>query len=152
MEYFQNYYITPHTRISPYIIGLLFGYYIFKQNKRKAKINKFINVSAWIVSLIVMICTVVYSHKFHEENHDYNRIEACFYLTFGRTLWTLALVWIIWSCKNGYGGQTYLNIIKISLIYTYCRFSEYNFIVALFSCFKQGDLWNIFATYNSSVV
>ncbi|KAJ8965283.1 hypothetical protein NQ314_004246 [Rhamnusium bicolor] len=109
-QYFTTYYIIPHIRAATYIIGLGFGYIVFQTNGMKIKINKWLNIGLWLISLSVMATTVLSSHIFYLESHDYNQLEASVYLTFSRSAWTLGVVWIMWSCMHGYGGKFYFSI------------------------------------------
>ncbi|XP_044255130.1 nose resistant to fluoxetine protein 6-like [Tribolium madens] len=103
-EYFQRHYIAPHVRASPYIIGLGFGYTIFKTKGKKISLGLFWKLLGWIVALIFLLCVVLGSHVFQEENHDYNRLESSLYLSCSRSAWVLGIAWIIWACVQGYGG------------------------------------------------
>ncbi|KAJ3658525.1 hypothetical protein Zmor_010259 [Zophobas morio] len=103
-RYFQRHYIAPHVRASPYVIGLGFGYTIFKTKGKRIKTRPGINVFGWIITIILMCSVVVGSHVFQEENHDYNRIESSLYLSCSRSAWVLGIAWITWACVHGYGG------------------------------------------------
>ncbi|KAJ8977936.1 hypothetical protein NQ317_017404 [Molorchus minor] len=109
-KYFTDYYLVPHLRAAPYILGLAFGYVIFQTRNRKIKINKWFNISMWSISLAVMLATVIGSRNFYLENHEYNRLEATCYLVFSRPAWTLGVMWIMWSCMHGYGGNVRKNL------------------------------------------
>ncbi|XP_015840383.2 nose resistant to fluoxetine protein 6 isoform X1 [Tribolium castaneum] len=103
-KYFQQHYIAPHTRAPPYILGVLFGYCLFTLKDRKTKMNFFTNLSGWFLATIFMSVSVVGSYSFQMENHDYNQLEASLFLSCSRSAWTFGLIWIIWTCVNGYGG------------------------------------------------
>lgn len=103
-KYFSKYYITPHIRVAPYILGLTFGYIIFYTKNLKLKVNPWLNAFLWVISFIFMSSAMFGSHIFFLDSHEYNRLESSLYLTFSRTGWTMGLVWIIWSCINGQGG------------------------------------------------
>ncbi|CAH0555457.1 unnamed protein product [Brassicogethes aeneus] len=103
-DYFKYYYTQPHVRISPYIIGIVFGYFLFKTKEKNIKISKTACISLWMLALSVMGTTIISSRILQLENHEYNPYESASYLAFSRSAWTLCLVWVIWACKNGYGG------------------------------------------------
>ncbi|RZC34464.1 nose resistant to fluoxetine protein 6-like, partial [Asbolus verrucosus] len=103
-EYFQKHYITPHTRAPPYIIGLGFGYCLHQLKGKKVKMGVITNFSGWIVAVVSMVSSVVGCRNFQLENHDYNRLEASVFLSCSRSAWTAGLMWMVWSCVNGYGG------------------------------------------------
>lgn len=99
--------MAPHIRAAPYIIGIAFGYIIFRTKGSRIKINSWANVLLWIVSATLMLASMFGCHVFYLDSHEYNRLESSIYLTFSRTGWTLGLMWIMWSCINGQGGMYY---------------------------------------------
>jgi peptidoglycan/LPS O-acetylase OafA/YrhL len=103
-EYFQRHYITPHTRAPPYIIGLGFGYCLFKLNGEKIKMSTFTKATGWVLSATLMATSVVSCHIFQLEDYDYNRLETSLFISCSRSAWTAGVVWIVWSCVNGCGG------------------------------------------------
>ncbi|XP_044271288.1 nose resistant to fluoxetine protein 6-like [Tribolium madens] len=103
-KYFQQHYITPHTRAPPYILGVLYGFYLFTLKEKKIKMNFFTILSGWLVAATLMTVSVVGNYSFQMENHDFNRLEASLFLSCSRSAWTFGVIWIIWSCVNGYGG------------------------------------------------
>ncbi|CAH1370736.1 unnamed protein product, partial [Tenebrio molitor] len=103
-RYFQKHYIAPHVRASPYVIGLGFGYAIFKTKGKKIEMGFGMKFAAWIITIIFMFSVVVGSHVFQEENHDYDRLESSMYLSCSRSGWVLGIAWIVWACVHGHGG------------------------------------------------
>ncbi|KAG5898775.1 hypothetical protein JTB14_010985 [Gonioctena quinquepunctata] len=136
-KYFSRYYIAPHIRAAPYIIGLTFGYVIFRTKGETIKISKTTNVVLWMISSLLMATAMFGCHIFYLEAHDYNRLEASAYLTFSRSAWTVGLVWIMWSCMNGHGGiiNDFLSahIFKVLGRITYAIFLIHS-IVQLYKC------------------
>ncbi|KAK6641445.1 hypothetical protein RUM44_013156 [Polyplax serrata] len=82
-------YVPTHTRASPYIIGILVGYYL--HNLKKAK-TKFV------------ISKVGPSKREPVEEHPYNRIESSLYISLHRVGWSFAMSWIIICCVHNKGG------------------------------------------------
>ncbi|CAH1155908.1 unnamed protein product [Phaedon cochleariae] len=103
-KYFSEYYIAPQNRAAPYIIGLAFGYVLFHTRDKQIKIGKMTNIMLWAISSALLSTAMFGCHIFYMSTHDYDRFESSSYLTFSRSAWTIGLVWIIWSCMNGYGG------------------------------------------------
>lgn len=137
-KYFQNHYITPHTRASPYILGLGLGYAFFKCGSTKIKMSTTVNIIGWVLAGILMFTTVIGCRSFQLENHDFNRLEASLFLSSSRSAWTLGIIWIVWSCRNGYGGI--INQILGSLIFRVLgRISYAIFLLhLLLQLFKNG--------------
>ncbi|KAJ3658758.1 hypothetical protein Zmor_010479 [Zophobas morio] len=105
-KYFQHHYIAPHTRAATYIIGLGLGYSLQKTRGRKIQISYPITLSLWIISIGSMLVSLIGCHVFHEEVHDYNRLEASVFLSCSRSAWTIGVGWMVWACIHGYGGIT----------------------------------------------
>lgn len=104
-KYFSRYYIMPHVRAAPYLIGLFFGYVIFHTKTTKITINPWVNCLLWTASFAIMFSSMFGCHIFYLDSHEYNRLESSLYLTLSRTGWTIGLVWIMWACINGQGGM-----------------------------------------------
>ncbi|EFA01530.2 Nose resistant to fluoxetine protein 6-like Protein [Tribolium castaneum] len=103
-HYFQHHYIAPHTRAATYIIGLGVGYTVHKTKGRTIQINYATVASLWMISIATMLASLVGCHTFHEESHDYNRLEAAIFISCSRSAWTFGIVWMVWACIHGYGG------------------------------------------------
>ncbi|KAJ8973784.1 hypothetical protein NQ317_009440 [Molorchus minor] len=114
-KYFQKHYIVPHARASPYILGLLFGYALFKTRGKRIPINFFVNILGWSITGFVLVSVVVVSHYFHTENYKYNRLFSSLFLSCSRSLWTLGVMWIIFSCVNGSGGKMRVGVVNVIL-------------------------------------
>lgn len=80
---------------------------MFQTRDRKIVVSKWLNIGLWMVSFAVMGSTVFCSRIFYLEGHDYNRLETSIFLAFSRSAWTVGVVWILWSCMHGYGGELF---------------------------------------------
>lgn len=103
-EYFQNHYITPHTRGTTYILGLGFGYILHLTKNERVFMSKPTVVIGWFLCSVMLIVPVVGSHVFQDEAHPYNRFESSIFLSCSRSAWCFGVGWLIWACVNGYGG------------------------------------------------
>ncbi|XP_018562804.1 O-acyltransferase like protein-like [Anoplophora glabripennis] len=103
-KYFHKHYVAPHARASPYIIGLAFGYALFKTRGRRIRINLVVNILGWTLSSAALLSVVLAAHVFHEENYTYNRLFSSLFLSCSRSVWTFGVMWIIFCCVNGKGG------------------------------------------------
>ncbi|KAF7284842.1 hypothetical protein GWI33_021485 [Rhynchophorus ferrugineus] len=103
-KYFQHYYIAPHVRASTYIVGLGFGFYLYKHRGATHNLNAFSVVTGWLLCILIMLASLVGCLIFFTEEHEYNRLESSSFLALSRSSWSMGIVWIIWACVNGYGG------------------------------------------------
>ncbi|ENN73880.1 hypothetical protein YQE_01055, partial [Dendroctonus ponderosae] len=104
-DYFAYHYVHPVVRGGPYMLGLAFGHILFKSKENKVAISRLTNCICWSLVAVCMPYTMLISRSFRLENFEYNRLFASLFLAFHRTVWTLCLLWIIWSCQNGHGGK-----------------------------------------------
>ncbi|KMY87457.1 nose resistant to fluoxetine protein 6 [Drosophila simulans] len=95
-------YYTTHARATPWLIGLLFGYFLHHQNVRKTRLPKWLALVLWILSLS-MLATVIFAVYPYTQSGagDISALAGAFYLCCSRIAWPLALCWIIWACQNG---------------------------------------------------
>ncbi|XP_044255135.1 nose resistant to fluoxetine protein 6-like [Tribolium madens] len=104
-EYTHKYYFLTHLRASPWIIGIILGYYLFKikQNNTQIKINKFIVCITWVICIGAMLGCVLGGHS-TLRTKEYDSWGNALYITFIRPVWSVAISWIIFACTVDYGG------------------------------------------------
>ncbi|XP_041914872.1 O-acyltransferase like protein [Alosa sapidissima] len=101
-SYFQYYYNKPYTRYGPYLVGILAGIYMttksgpFVRHRWQAGLG-------WFSSLSVMMAVVGLAYSLREVPPGPSLPHAI-YQGLHRTLWALALAWVILACEEGYGG------------------------------------------------
>ncbi|XP_072041409.1 nose resistant to fluoxetine protein 6-like [Amphiura filiformis] len=94
-------YAKPWHRIPPYLIGILFGYMLYKLKGRSIQIGWWKNLLGWLIAAGTAM-TVVYVG--YATSPDTPQWAAVLYVTFSRTLFTLSVAWVTFSCIMGYGG------------------------------------------------
>lgn len=99
---------------------------------KKIKINPFLSLILWGVSLGVMLAIVITMHD-TEVNPELEKNNLYFSLT--RPVWSAALCWIVFACQFGYGGPVNWFLSKsIFQIMTKLSFSMYllhNLVITL---------------------
>ncbi|XP_034490672.1 nose resistant to fluoxetine protein 6-like [Drosophila innubila] len=98
-------YFTTHTRASPWIIGLLFGYYLHVNRGKSFKLNRLTVWLGWIISLGLIFTCLFALYPYQQNGYALPTLNEAFYVTLTRIAWPLALVWIVFACKYGYGGM-----------------------------------------------
>ncbi|XP_059381996.1 O-acyltransferase like protein [Carassius carassius] len=101
-SYFQYYYNKPYTRYGPYLLGILAGIYMTTKKETLIK-QQWQAVMGWLCSLSVMALLVGLAYVLREVP-PYLSLTHAVYQGTHRSLWALALVWIILACEEGYGG------------------------------------------------
>ncbi|EDW56172.1 GM22968 [Drosophila sechellia] len=97
-------YFSTHTRASPYLIGILFGYFLHVNRGKSFKLSPIAVVLGWLTSLALLFSCLyaVYGYALDAEIPPI--LEEAFYLTFTRIAWPLGLCWVVFACMHGYGG------------------------------------------------
>ncbi|EDV44675.1 uncharacterized protein Dana_GF20203 [Drosophila ananassae] len=100
----EKIYFSTHTRASPYLIGVLFGYFLHVNRGKAFKLNWVAVVLGWAFSSALLLCCIfsVYGHESNFETPS--MLQEAFYLTFTRIAWPLGLSWVVFACMQGYGG------------------------------------------------
>ncbi|GAB1599304.1 nose resistant to fluoxetine protein 6-like [Argonauta hians] len=101
-EYFQDIYIKPYTRIGPYLIGILYGYYL-QQNKCKMYLSKYLSAMIWLMATSNAI-TVLYGLYNINNGANASQETLSLYTAVHRSVWSVSVGWMIYACCTGYGG------------------------------------------------
>ncbi|KAJ3644146.1 hypothetical protein Zmor_026818 [Zophobas morio] len=103
-DFMKYYYMPTHTRMVPYLFGIMLGYAIYslKTNKRKPHLNMIVVSCGWILSLALM-ATCLYAGQTLQTT-EYNRLENSFFIALMRPAWAIAICWVIFTCVMEYGG------------------------------------------------
>ncbi|XP_011450645.3 nose resistant to fluoxetine protein 6 [Magallana gigas] len=102
VDYFSKYYIKPWCRMGPYIIGIMFGYLLYK-TKGKLRIHKVLNLLVWAVSA-TLACLVLYGLYDAMNGNPLSTNVSSLYNATDRTVWGACVCWVIYACATGNGG------------------------------------------------
>ncbi|KAJ8953085.1 hypothetical protein NQ318_013427, partial [Aromia moschata] len=98
---YQHYLYTPtFVRMPPWLLGMVFGYLIFKY--KQISIPRGANLSLWVFSLSIMIFLILVQCWLTRS--AYNVLIAATYNSLARPAWAIAFGLIIFSCVTGHGG------------------------------------------------
>uniref|UniRef100_A0A0L8GBE4 Acyltransferase 3 domain-containing protein n=3 Tax=Octopus bimaculoides TaxID=37653 RepID=A0A0L8GBE4_OCTBM len=133
-KYFTDIYVKPYIRIGPYLIGIVYGYLLYK-NKSKMRMNRYICASLWMMATISAI-SIIYGLYNLNNGYPMTQDTASFYTTVNRSVWGLCVGWVIYACCTGYGGyvNTILSwkaLIPLSRL-TYCAYLVHPVIMYYF--------------------
>ncbi|KPP74102.1 nose resistant to fluoxetine protein 6-like, partial [Scleropages formosus] len=100
--YFQYYYNKPYTRYGPYLVGILAGIFL-KTGKQCLLNHKRQAAVGWVISLsfMALIAGLPYALRLVPSQPSG---PLAVYQGLHRTLWAMAVAWIIVACEEGYGG------------------------------------------------
>ncbi|XP_016949370.1 nose resistant to fluoxetine protein 6 [Drosophila biarmipes] len=97
-------YFSTHTRASPYLIGILFGYFLHVNRGKSFKLSRIAVTLGWLVSLALLFSCLFSVFGYAKQTVTPPILEEAFYLTFTRMAWPLGLCWVVFACMHGYGG------------------------------------------------
>jgi ABC-type proline/glycine betaine transport system permease subunit len=96
-------YFSTLSRMPAWLIGIVFGYFLYRNKNKKNSISQLANITLWLVSLCSMLALVLYQVVFVRHNYDVTR--SAFFNSLSRPIWCLAVSSIIYSCSTGRGGK-----------------------------------------------
>ncbi|GFY57919.1 nose resistant to fluoxetine protein 6 [Trichonephila inaurata madagascariensis] len=98
-DFFTKLYYKPYTRMSPYLVGIILAYYLFRRKQNNAgKLNLITLTIGWIAaSSMTLACLFGLYH------HKQTIIEASFYNALNRTCFAFGLAWVMFVCIIGQG-------------------------------------------------
>ncbi|XP_013195317.2 nose resistant to fluoxetine protein 6-like [Amyelois transitella] len=119
-EMFDALYDKPWSRIGPYLVGMMVGWYLHK-TKCQVKIPYWLVAVGWISSL-----AIIGSLIFGMVDGYFEVWPTALYVSVGHTAWGVALAWVSIACCCGYGGLinsflSYRGLLPLSRL-TYCAY------------------------------
>ncbi|KAG5670728.1 hypothetical protein PVAND_000972 [Polypedilum vanderplanki] len=105
IAYYLFIYFPTHARMNPWLIGMLTGYFLYKNRDTKLKISGIWMFILWIISLCTIASVVIGFHPFMRLNNNTTTVFAnAFYLATFRTAFACGVAWIIFACQNKSGS------------------------------------------------
>ncbi|UJR32239.1 hypothetical protein I4U23_019705 [Adineta vaga] len=102
-NFFDYIYITPWCRISAYAVGLLAGYFVVDTD-RHYRINKYVKLFGTILMIVVGLTCLFATYPDYILPSGLNRTILVIYQSFSRTLWSMAIGWLLILCSINQGG------------------------------------------------
>ncbi|KAH8373858.1 nose resistant to fluoxetine protein 6 [Drosophila serrata] len=97
-------YYTTHARATPWLIGILFGYFLHRQGKQATKVAvpRWLALVLWVLSISLLLVVIFAMYPYTEAGTEIiSPLGGAFYICCSRIAWPLALCWLIWACQNG---------------------------------------------------
>ncbi|XP_032516638.2 O-acyltransferase like protein-like [Danaus plexippus] len=137
-EMFDPLYDKPWSRIGPYLVGMIVGWYLHK-TKCQIKMPYWLVAVGWPASLIIIASLI-----FGMVDGYFEVWPTAFYVSVGHTGWGVALAWISIACCCGYGGLiksglSYRGLLPLSRL-TYCAYLVHPTIMMYTSFLLDGPL------------
>ncbi|XP_078604979.1 nose resistant to fluoxetine protein 6-like isoform X2 [Branchiostoma floridae x Branchiostoma japonicum] len=90
------------TRMAPYFIGMLLGYWLFRTNRKVPDTSntRKLMLLGWIVGTASALVALVTPFRTPEAN----LLSQPAWRTFDRSLFSIGVAWVVYACCVGYGG------------------------------------------------
>ena len=96
-------YLPTYVHVGPYCVGILLGYILHSRAKNEKRINIWLNLIAWLISIIIgssiLLATLDWNRGIR-----WSPLSSGIYAGFHRTCWSLVVAWITYACATGNGG------------------------------------------------
>ncbi|XP_045505733.1 nose resistant to fluoxetine protein 6-like [Colias croceus] len=137
-EMFDPLYDKPWSRIGPYLVGMMVGWYLHR-TKCQVKIPYWLVAIGWPVSLLIIGSLI-----FGMVDGYFEVWPTAFYVSIGHTGWGVALAWVSIACCCGYGGLansllSYNGFLPLSRL-TYCAYLVHPTIMMYTTFLLDGPL------------
>ncbi|XP_012944913.2 O-acyltransferase like protein-like [Aplysia californica] len=103
---FTEFYLTPYTRIGPFVVGVLAGYLMARHGGQIA-MKWYVVVIGWAVAVATGLAVVYGIHGDITAKDPSSTEVAALYNALARSAWAVAVSWVIIACTSGYGGEKY---------------------------------------------
>ncbi|XP_064538728.1 nose resistant to fluoxetine protein 6 isoform X2 [Drosophila montana] len=98
-------YYTTHARATPWLIGLLFGYFLHGERGKRRRLAGWLMQLLWLLALLLLVAVIWSVYPYTQPGvAPMTPLAGAFYLCCSRIAWPLALCWLIWACQSGRGG------------------------------------------------
>ncbi|XP_074655186.1 nose resistant to fluoxetine protein 6-like [Tubulanus polymorphus] len=91
-------YIKPWSHLSPFMLGIMIGYLLYRTRDKNWNIHWALVTIGWLIAA-AFILTPVFTLFIPS-----TQLENSTYLSLAATAWCLGLSWIVFACHVGYGG------------------------------------------------
>ncbi|XP_066293459.1 nose resistant to fluoxetine protein 6-like isoform X2 [Branchiostoma lanceolatum] len=101
-----KYYVKPYCRIGPYLVGVAVGWLLVKIKRKQTKSTtlSLLTPVGWLVAATSAVAVLYSTYGLYHGTTLQTEPENVLYLTVHRTVWAMALGWVVLACYHGYGG------------------------------------------------
>ena len=62
-------------------------------------------MAGWLTFAVLFSMLLYALYPFEQEDYVYSPVDGGLYFAFTRPLWALCILWLIFACEIGYGGN-----------------------------------------------
>ncbi|KXJ74406.1 hypothetical protein RP20_CCG013730 [Aedes albopictus] len=98
-------YHATHARMSVWLFGVLFGYFLHRTKSRTIRLPKRARVLGWVLAAGMLVLTCYSLKQVYVGDYDrFSVVVDAFYESLHRSFWAFGVMWLIFICVNGQGG------------------------------------------------
>ncbi|XP_035686734.1 nose resistant to fluoxetine protein 6-like [Branchiostoma floridae] len=104
-----HYYFVPYCRIGPYLVGVAVGWLLTKMRRKETR-NTTLSLLmpiGWLVAAASAMAVLYSTYGQYSGTTFQTESENVLYLTVHRTVWAMAVGWMVVACYYGYGGYLF---------------------------------------------
>ncbi|XP_045447856.1 nose resistant to fluoxetine protein 6-like [Melitaea cinxia] len=102
-NYLADFYVNTLTRAAPFFIGMVFGYLMQQLKEKTLQLKQSFIAAAWALAFAFMAFCIFSVYPVLQVDYD-NQTFDNILNSYMRSIWALALGWLIFACHRGYGG------------------------------------------------
>ncbi|SPP73715.1 nose resistant to fluoxetine protein 6 [Drosophila guanche] len=98
-------YSQTHNHAAPWLVGLLFGYFLHLTRGKQFQMSRLIVWVGWLLCLALLFTSIFALYPYAKLLGPSPTVLAqAFYYTLTRIAWPLGLCWVVFACMQGHGG------------------------------------------------
>ncbi|XP_046748815.1 uncharacterized protein LOC124412737 [Diprion similis] len=102
LTYVRTFYFVSHTRAMPYLIGIATGYLMHRY--KTITLSKTLLTIGWPLAMLGLFWPLFGSLGYLAIDYPLGSWRHAYFGAFHKSVWAVAISWIIVACHNGYGG------------------------------------------------
>ncbi|CAK1600711.1 unnamed protein product [Parnassius mnemosyne] len=102
-DYMTKYYFHIMSRMTPFVVGMVYGYVLHLWHGRKIKIHPIVVLISWAITFGIISVIFYILHRVKQLEWDDQAVDTILN-TLMRPMWAVAIGWIVLACVHGYGG------------------------------------------------
>jgi peptidoglycan/LPS O-acetylase OafA/YrhL len=97
-------YIKPWHRVTPYIVGLVLGYVLYRYRLSTKRFINYIIFPMLVILSGTLLALTLYGFYPQWHGHVPTKAENVVYIMFSRFTWSVGLALLVFACHYGFGG------------------------------------------------